>query len=51
MGGSKEFGTKMLLGDDTVEAPRFMKVEAFKNVGGLDTNVGGGGDDWIYIRN
>ncbi len=33
-------------GDDTVEAPRFFKKAVWDALGGLDTTVGGGGDDW-----
>ena len=33
-------------GDDTIEALRFVKASIWKAVGGLDTSLGGGGDDW-----
>ena len=42
-------------GDDTVEAPRFVRKSVWKKMGGLDEFIGGGGDDWdLYqklIRN
>jgi len=33
-------------GDSVVEAPRFVKKRAWDLLGGLDEEVGGGGDDW-----
>lgn len=33
-------------GDDSIEAPRFFKKKVWDKVGGLDEEVGGGGDDW-----
>lgn len=33
-------------GDNTIEAPRFFKKDAWIEVGGLDVDLGGGGDDW-----
>jgi glycosyltransferase involved in cell wall biosynthesis len=39
------------LGDDFVEAPRFVRRDVWEMLGGLDTNIGGGGDDWdLHIR-
>jgi GT2 family glycosyltransferase len=38
-------------GDDLVEAPRFVRRDVWQTLGGLDTNIGGGGDDWdLNIR-
>lgn len=34
------------LGDDTVEAPRFLIADIWRSIGGLDESLGGGGDDW-----
>lgn len=34
------------LGDDNIEAPRFLKRSVWESVGGLDEALGGGGDDW-----
>lgn len=33
-------------GDDTIEAPRFVRKETWDDLGGLDELLGGGGDDW-----
>lgn len=33
-------------GDDSVEAPRFFNKKVWREVGGLDVDLGGGGDDW-----
>ncbi len=33
-------------GDDTIEAPRFVKKSVWNKLGGLDEILGGGGDDW-----
>lgn len=33
-------------GDDTIEAPRFVKKSVWTKLGGLDEILGGGGDDW-----
>src|SRR5207248_93299 len=38
-------------GDDVVEAPRFIRRDVWRLLGGLDTSIGGGGDDWdLHIR-
>jgi glycosyltransferase involved in cell wall biosynthesis len=38
-------------GNDLVEAPRFLRTDIWRRLGGLDTQVGGGGDDWdLHIR-
>ena len=37
-------------GDDTVEAPRFIKKSVWDKLGGLDLTVGGGGDDWDFYQ-
>jgi glycosyltransferase involved in cell wall biosynthesis len=33
-------------GDDSIEAPRFLSRSVWDELGGLDENLGGGGDDW-----
>jgi glycosyltransferase involved in cell wall biosynthesis len=39
------------LGDDVVEAPRFIRATVWRKLGGLDAEIGGGGDDWdLSIR-
>jgi arabinofuranan 3-O-arabinosyltransferase len=43
---AKNLERRCYWGDDTVEAPRFFKKNVWKNLGGLDENLGGGGDDW-----
>jgi len=42
----KKIERRCYLGDDTVEAPRFLKRSVWDAVGGLDEKIGGGGDDW-----
>jgi len=37
-------------GDDTIEAPRFFKKKIWDELGGLDEEVGGGGDDWDLFQ-
>ena len=38
-------------GNDLVEAPRFVDAGVWRVLGGLDTSIGGGGDDWdLHIR-
>jgi arabinofuranan 3-O-arabinosyltransferase len=37
-------------GDDSIEAPRFFKKSVWDEVGGLDEEVGGGGDDWDLFQ-
>ena len=38
-------------GNDLVEAPRFVRADLWVELGGLDTSIGGGGDDWdLHIR-
>jgi len=43
---AKQLERRCYWGDDTVEAPRFIRKTSWDNVGGLDTSIGGGGDDW-----
>lgn len=43
---AKNLERRCYWGDDTVEAPRFFKATVWKELGGLDESVGGGGDDW-----
>lgn len=38
-------------GDDHVEAPRFVRATVWREFGGLNEWIGGGGDDWdLHIR-
>lgn len=43
---AKQLERRCYWGDDTVESPRFFKKKVWNNLGGLDENLGGGGDDW-----
>jgi glycosyltransferase involved in cell wall biosynthesis len=43
---AKQMERRCYYGDDTVEAPRFFRTDIWKSLGGLDTTLGGGGDDW-----
>lgn len=43
---AKNLERRCYWGDDTVEAPRFFKKKIWQELGGLDENIGGGGDDW-----
>jgi glycosyltransferase involved in cell wall biosynthesis len=48
--GIKVFERSFYSGDDAVEAPRFVRSEVWRSLGGLDTSVGGN-DDWdFHIR-
>jgi glycosyltransferase involved in cell wall biosynthesis len=48
--GIKAFERSFYSGDDLVEAPRFVRSEVWRKLGGLDTSVGGN-DDWdFHIR-
>jgi glycosyltransferase involved in cell wall biosynthesis len=48
---AKTLERRCYFGDDTVEAPRFFRKSAWDSVGGLDQDLGGGGDDWdIYLK-
>jgi glycosyltransferase involved in cell wall biosynthesis len=39
------------IGNDLVEAPRLVRREVWLALGGIDTEIGGGGDDWdLHIR-
>ena len=46
----KQLERRTYWGDDLVEAPRFVKRSVWDALGGLDTYVGGGGDDWDLHR-
>lgn len=43
---AKALERRCYLGDDNVEAPRFILREAWDAIGGLDETLRGGGDDW-----
>jgi glycosyltransferase involved in cell wall biosynthesis len=43
---AKNLERKCYWGDNTVEAPRFVKKATWESLGGLDEVLGGGGDDW-----
>jgi len=43
---AKNLERRCYWGDDTIEAPRFIRLSTWKKIGGMDVNVGGGGDDW-----
>ena len=43
---AKNLERRCYWGDDSVEAPRFIIKSVWNAVGGLDTSLGGGGDDW-----
>lgn len=43
---AKNLERRCYWGDDSIEAPRFVKMAVWKKLGGLDTSLGGGGDDW-----
>ncbi|HVQ44190.1 MAG TPA: glycosyltransferase [Candidatus Saccharimonadia bacterium] len=43
---AKNLERRCYWGDDSVEAPRFLKRSVWVQLGGLDTSLGGGGDDW-----
>ncbi len=43
---AKNLERRCYWGDKTIEAPRFVKASVWKRLGGLDTSLGGGGDDW-----
>lgn len=43
---AKNLERRCYWGDDTIEAPRFFKKTVWKELGGLDESLGGGGDDW-----
>jgi glycosyltransferase involved in cell wall biosynthesis len=48
--GIKAFERSFYSGDDLVEAPRFIRSDVWRKLGGLDTSVGGN-DDWdFHIR-
>lgn len=48
---AKQLERRCYFGDDTVEAPRFFKKSVWDELGGLDENISGGGDDWdIYLK-
>lgn len=43
---AKNLERRCYWGDESIEAPRFVKTIVWKKIGGLDTSLGGGGDDW-----
>jgi len=43
---AKNLERRCYWGDDTIEAPRFFKKDVWIKMGGLDEDLGGGGDDW-----
>lgn len=43
---AKNLERRCYWGDDTIEAPRFVKKRVWEDLGGLDEILGGGGDDW-----
>ncbi|MCL4208935.1 glycosyltransferase family 2 protein [Patescibacteria group bacterium] len=43
---AKQLERRCYWGDDTVEAARVFKKSVWDELGGLDTSLGGGGDDW-----
>jgi len=43
---AKNLERRCYWGDNTIEAPRFFKKNVLEKLGGLDENLGGGGDDW-----
>ncbi len=48
---AKQLERRCYFEDDTVEAPRFFRKSAWDEVGGLDQEISGGGDDWdIYLK-
>ena len=47
---AKNLERRCYWGDDTVEAPRFFKKSVWKRLGGLDENLGGGGEDWDFYQ-
>lgn len=47
---AKNLERRCYWGDDSIEAPRFVLRSAWLKVGGMDTSVGGGGDDWDLFQ-
>lgn len=47
---AKNLERRCYWGDDIIEAPRFFKKEVWDKLGGLDEDLGGGGDDWDFYR-
>jgi len=43
---AKNLERRCYWGDDKIEAPRFFNKKVWEKLGGLDENLGGGGDDW-----
>jgi len=43
---AKQLERRCYWGDDTVEASRVFTKKVWNQLGGLDTSLGGGGDDW-----
>lgn len=47
---AKNLERRCYWGDDTIEAPRFVKRSIWNKLGGLDELLGGGGDDWDFYQ-
>lgn len=47
---AKNLERRCYFGDDTIESPRFAKKSVWTHVGGLDVNLGGGGEDWDFYQ-
>ena len=47
---AKNLERRCYWGDDTVEAPRFVRRDVWLKLGGLDSSLGGGGDDWDFYE-
>ena len=47
---AKNLERRCYWGDNTVETPRFFKNNVWKKLGGLDEELGGGGDDWDLFQ-
>ncbi|WP_135611770.1 glycosyltransferase family 2 protein [Methanococcoides sp. AM1] len=43
---AKNLERRCYYGDDSIEAPRFLRKSIWMELGGLDESLGGGGDDW-----
>lgn len=47
---AKQLERRCYWGDSSIEAARFFRKTVWKSLGGLDTSLGGGGDDWDLQR-
>ncbi len=45
---AKQLERRCYMGDDRIEAPRFVRRAVWAAVGGLDETLQGGGDDWDF---